>query len=231
MVSEIEIAVIQPRAFHPDGPTRRETISSVHALEYLDQLFDAMRRTMEADAPLVAGSHCRFCRAASICRALEAKAGSVVGIDFTGPAITVPRNPDTLPLSAIGTILDQADVVKNWISAIESRAVAEILAGNTVPGWKLVARRAMRKWSDEDGAAQALQSAGMADNDIFNKKIITPTQAEKLLGKDKKAAMKGFIVTESSGSTLAPITDRRPALPSSAVADFTTLTEEVTHHV
>ena len=42
--------------------------------------------------------------------------------------------------------------------------------------------------------------------------IISPAQAEKLLKKEKKELPKELVVSVSSGSTLAPESDPRPAV-------------------
>ena len=225
LVREIEVSVVQPRAFHLDGPIRSESISVIDLCEWIENLFAAMRRCKEPDAPLLPGRHCKFCRAASICTALEAKALAVAETDFTATTITIPPSPASLPLDRIGWVLSNADVLRNWLSAVEARAFFEISQGRDIDGWKLVARRATRKWGDDDVAGSVLLAAGLSNDEIYTKKIITPAAAERRLGKEKKGAVSHLIVAESSGSTLAPITDKRPALPGNAAADFDIITD------
>jgi hypothetical protein len=80
-----------------------------------------------------------------------------------------------------------------------------------VPGYKLVAKRATRQWTDEDKAASALSQV-LSPEDVYTKKLVTPPQAEKLLKKAKQELPAELVVSISSGSTLAPDSDPRPAV-------------------
>ena len=73
-VSEVEIVIVQPRAPHPAGPIRRETISAFELVEWSADLLEAAERTLDPEAPLVPGAWCRFCPAAGICPALREQA-------------------------------------------------------------------------------------------------------------------------------------------------------------
>ena len=81
-----------------------------------------------------------------------------------------------------------------------------------VPGYKLVAKRAIRQWVDESKAEAALLNAGLTPAQFFKQEIISPAQAEKLLKKSKQALPDEIVVAVSSGSTLAPEDDPRPAV-------------------
>ncbi len=220
IVHDIEISIVQPRAFHPDGPIRSELISVFGLSDWLDKLFSAMRSSQETDAPLQPGRHCKFCRAASICPGIQSKALAVAGADFAGTSITVPPDPASFSPERLSWVLSSADVLRNWLAAVETRAFAEISQGRDIPGWKLVPRRPTRKWGDDDVAGDALLAAGLSSDEIYIKKIITPPAAEKLLGKEKKAAVSHLIMAESSGLALVPTSDKRQAVLGNAAADF-----------
>ena len=79
-----------------------------------------------------------------------------------------------------------------------------------VPGFKLVAKRAIRQWANEHEAAIALSTKGISPHKPLE--VITPAQAEKLLGKSGKDTIKDLVVAVSSGSTLVPESDPRPAV-------------------
>ena len=90
-------------------------------------------------------------------------------------------------------------------------------------GYKLVQRRRTRRWSDQEGAERFLRSHGV--NEIFeDPKLVSPARAEKLL---KNAAvetsdsddLQQFIELTSSGSTIAPQDDPRPAIEQSKGLD------------
>ena len=61
MYEEVELVIVQPRAFHPAGPVRRWRISVSDLFKWAKQkLKPAALATMTENALLVSGDHCRF---------------------------------------------------------------------------------------------------------------------------------------------------------------------------
>jgi hypothetical protein len=114
----------------------------------------------------------------------------------------------------IGDILAKADLFKGWINSVQAYAQRKLENGGHVPGYKLVAKRATRKWQSEEDAIDLLTSMGLEDDDIFTRKLISPAQAEEKLGKKKaiKDRLAEAVVAVSSGNTIAPLSDKRPAV-------------------
>jgi hypothetical protein len=83
-----------------------------------------------------------------------------------------------------------------------------------VPGYKIVQKQARRKWTDESKAKQALLSLGLKESDVVETSIMSPAQAEKALKKRFSELPEDLIKAESSGTTLAPVSDDRPAVQS-----------------
>jgi len=80
-----------------------------------------------------------------------------------------------------------------------------------VPGYKLVAKRAVRQWVDEYAALGALLNTGaFASHELTELK--SPAQVEKVLKKRKIDMPEGLITSVSSGNTLASADDPRPAV-------------------
>lgn len=221
---EVEAMIIQPRADHVDGVIRAEGIEPFELIEWSADLLDAMRRTLDPRAPLAAGDHCRFCPAAGLCPALASRALAVAEADFQDDTITRPPAPETLTPEQIGGVLTQADMLEKWLAAVRAHATGMLERGEPVPGWKLVAKRATRKWGaahTEDQIANALVTLGVPTGDIYPPRIITPAQAEKLVGKPAyRTHIAPAVVMESSGATLAPAHDKRPAVAARAETDF-----------
>ena len=114
-----------------------------------------------------------------------------------------------LDAEKIGLYLANADILEGWIKDLRALAFDMLDKNVPVPGWKLVAKRSTRQWGDEYLAAIALSGLGIEPE---VKSIISPAQAEKLLKKAKKEFPGGLVVSISSGSTLAPESDPRPAV-------------------
>ena len=63
----VQMTIIQPRAYHPDGPIRHWKVPALHFLEVEAKLIEEVEETKKKDAALCAGSHCIFCPAKLIC--------------------------------------------------------------------------------------------------------------------------------------------------------------------
>jgi hypothetical protein len=88
----------------------------------------------------------------------------------------------------------------------------------------LVEGRSLRRWSDEKLAAHRLLELARAE-DIYTRKLISPAQAEKLLGKKDKAAIEDFIEKPRGSPTLARENDPRPSI-TATINDFEQLDDE-----
>ena len=213
-IKVIELVVVQPRL----GPPQRISVGVNEMIELAGDMLQIARAATAPDAPLVAGDHCTFCRAAGECPALRAQALEAARADFADP-------PDPLSLSPeeLGTLLTRADIVETWLASIRAHAHALAETGQTVPGWKIVNKRGRRIWVDEKKAEQALLDAGLETHERLITKVVSPTQAEKecKLHKVKLPPNWTDLVTMSDpGTTLVPEADRRPAL-SAPHSDFT----------
>ena len=110
---------------------------------------------------------------------------------------------------------------------VQKATDAELEAGRPVPGWKLVPKRATRRWRDEDAAPARLQALGLPEDELIARKLKSPAQVEKLLGSRRKREIADLVVAESGGTTLAPARDPRALLLSGATADFAALPRPV----
>jgi hypothetical protein len=100
-----------------------------------------------------------------------------------------------------------------------------MLAGTLeVPGWKVVEKVGRRKWvsADTEIAGYLEIMFGLSDDEVRPRKLVTITDAEKLLKaagatkeeRDEVSLM--FTIKESSGVTIAPATDKREAVNAAA---------------
>jgi hypothetical protein len=194
-VTEIECIIVQP-------PEIKRWITTPERIKQFEQeLKVAVKIAQKPDAPLENGEHCRWCVAKPVCPKMTGAADRALALAI-----------GDIDAMQISHYLKQADMLEQWVTDLRALAHTMLEAGAVVPDWKLVAKRATRQWVDEIQAAEAL--IPMLDNpkDVFVEKIISPAQAEKLLKKEKKELPKDLVVAISSGSTLAPVDDPRPAV-------------------
>ncbi|MGK2309291.1 DUF2800 domain-containing protein [Cutibacterium sp. V970] len=160
------------------------------------------------------GSWCQFCRIAPTCRARAEANLALAQLEFAPPA--------ELSDSEIADVLTRIPQLKSWAADVEAYALSQAVnQGKQWAGFKLVAGRSVRKYTDENAVAAAAQAAGYTD--IYDKRLITLTSMERLMGKTRFAEVLGHLVVKPVGKpTLVPESDKRPALAiHSAQTEFT----------
>ena len=190
---EIELIIVQPPSIKR-WVTTRERIAAFES-----DLFRAINTALKPDAPLASGDHCRWCAAKPVCPVMTGAVDRAL-----------KEKLDVMPVEQIGHYLDQADILEQWISDLRQLAYGLMEEGKAVPNWKLVHKRATRQWIDEDKAVAFLSGVGVEA--WGEPKPLSPAQAEKALKKAKIELPADLVVAVSTGSTLAPEKDPRPAV-------------------
>ena len=191
--AELELIIVQP-------PHLKRWVTTFNHLKQFEfDLALAVQKAQKAGAPLAAGSHCRWCAAKPVCPQMTGAVERALKLSLTA-----------LPQDQIGHYLAQADLLEQWITDLRALAFTMLENDTPVPGYKLVAKRAVRQWANEDAAVDMLKKAGVEPYAPTN--VLSPAQAEKALKKVKKELPGELVVSVSSGSTLAPMDDPRPAV-------------------
>jgi hypothetical protein len=209
-IDEVKITIVQPRAAHPDGPIRSETMTVLDLLAFSAQLMAGAEATQAPDAPLVPGDHCRFCPAAPVCPAQREQAQALAQVAFADMPVDVPPAPETLPMPVFADILGKLHILEDWARSMRQHAHRLVEQGEEVPGFKLVAKRANRKWVEEQPVIRMLRREGYSDEEIFKQDLKSPAQIEKLVGKKNLDA--DLWEKKSSGYVLVPTSDPREAV-------------------
>ncbi len=216
--STIDLVVIQPRAFHATGQTIRTfsmtreqllawtvTFSQgVSDCEMANESFRESPHLVRKDI-FNSGEWCRFCPAAVICPALKTQAlaeAEVVFSEVTGVK-SLPAIEGTIP--NLTSMLRACDKLEVWIGKVREHAYHVLSTGGTVEGYKLVERRAQRKW--KEGVDWELEME-FGDAIYETPKMKSPAQLEKTFPKAKKLINK-HTITKSSGLTMVSADDRR----------------------
>lgn len=191
-VDEIEFVIVQP------PHVKRWTTNKKRIKQFQTQLIEAVKMSEAPDAPLKAGDWCRWCAAKPLCPVMTGAVDRAAQVKIK-----------ELDINHINAYLKNADILEGWISDL--RALAHRMAeegGVKFDDWKLVAKRATRKWINEADAEAALREAGI--DPFAPASVLSPAQAEKALKKVKAELPVDLVVSVSSGSTLAPRDDPRP---------------------
>jgi hypothetical protein len=183
-VTEIEIIIVQP-------PMVRRWVTTPKRIVEFE--FDLVAAVNGPRTKMQTGDHCRWCAAKPTCpmvtgavdRALRA---SLLRIDA----------------DQVSDYLAQAELLESWIDSVRVLAYDMLENNVKVPGFKLVAKRGTRQWVNDEAPVKLL------GDKAFESKLISVAQAEKLVG--KKNFPSDLAVSVSTGSTLVPENDPRPAV-------------------
>lgn len=156
---------------------------------------------------------CQWCPAKGFCTARQQHfAQDIKALEV------IPQGDKHLPpvkavsLSQLSAILKHKKAIEKWLNDAEAYAVQHLSAGNTIPGWKLVTSRGgHRYWRDPKKAAKLLlDKTHLRRDEVIDEKVISPAQAETLLGKNKLSVELTELITRPPGvPVIAPEDDKR----------------------
>ena len=231
----IVATIVQPRLPHEDGLIRSVDYASVDLLDFHADVVDAAKRVAEAFRnmdgnlrdkawvdPYLHPSEkaCRWCLAAPKCPKLIAKAQELCKAVFTPALAYDPAD--------LARALDQAPLVEAYIKNLNAFAYAEAEAGRVPLGYKLVEKRATRKWRPDLNTWKLAEALGLTIEKVA--KPMEPLAVGELTkqapGKnaaEREAFLEPFTVKESSGHTLVHESDKREPVRLDARAAFSTL--------
>lgn len=219
-VKNIELHIVQPRADNTNSwKTTAERLCSWFdeivqpRAERVISICETGKYSLEDFT--VTKSGCRFCKAKATCPAMTREVSTELDLPRV---LTVPDSVEKL-----SRILDFKPVAEAYFDAVEKKVFDLLSNGQSVPGFKLVSGRpGNRKWTDSAQALDELKKAKLKMSEYYKTpEVISPTQAEKLykggvIGERKWQTLQGLITRPEGKPTLAPDTDKRPALKSDA---------------
>lgn len=204
-VTHVDLLIIQP-ARGSDGVWDYERVPVARVRKFVKDYKAALEDSLMPEPPFAIGKGCRFCKVKLSCPLQRG------GFDrFTLPEGAVSD-------ADLAAMLERAVHVEQFIEAVRLEAHERLAGGRKVPGYKLVAKRATRDWTDDDLVKARLTQLEFELDEIYEHKLVSPAKAEKLLkqkGLDV-AELEGLVTAISSGVTLAPESDKRPAVPTLA---------------
>lgn len=194
-VDEIELIIVQP-------PFVKRWVTTPERIKAFERtLYDAVQASFKSDPPYASGDHCRWCTAKPVCPLLTGKLERAVA--------TKVKAIDTEKLAHA---LEMAALAEDWAKGVRELAQTLLENNAAVPGWKLVPKQTRRQWANEERAREAFTEMGLDTEELIVTELKSPAQVEKVLKKHKLELPKDLVVAISSGNTIAPESDPRPAV-------------------
>lgn len=200
----VDLGIVQPRAFHVDGPIREwtTTVGEIKAWVH-DELVPAMNRTAE-EHDLDAGPWCRFCPAKLVCPMLT-------GL-FKAACTADPKELVRFDNRQLALNYRYRQAVKFYLNALEAETFRRLNAGKS-EGFegvaKLVPKKSNRVW--KTGWQTKARALGFEDKEIQEVSYKSPAEFEKT-GAKAKEFVKENAYHPDTGLTVAPWDDAKPAV-------------------
>lgn len=230
-VDTVRMVILQPEAGRPKehvisvadlkawltGPAR----SGASSVQVAERTYsDAADGASEwHDTFLRTGEHCTFCKAKATCPKIRGEVAQTTGFaeDITAEFEVVKLTSSTPPAD-ISVCLQKVDLIEDWCKAVRAEAERRLLAGEPVPGFKIVqGKRGARAWANASEAEQMLKTFRLKQEEMYDFKLISPTAAEKLakaetIGKRQWPKLQALITQSEGKPHVAPESDPRPSI-------------------
>ena len=169
---------------------------------------------------------CQWCKAKATCTALsdhlmQTLLGEFDDLDQVDLQTAVPETTAQIVSyenERLSKFYAAIPLFENWIKAVDAAVHDRLHAGEVVPGFKLVeGRKGSRKWSDDKEAEELFKSMRLKTEQMYDLKLISPTTASKLqkeniIGPRQWSKVEALITQNDGKPTVAPESDKRPAL-------------------
>jgi hypothetical protein len=210
-ITKIQMAIIQPRL----NSISEFVLSLDELLAWGETIKPIAQKAFAGEGEYIPGEHCKFCRAKAQCRARADQFSALE--DFK------QLKPPLISNEEVGQILEKAEQLDAWVKALKEYALAEVLKGKEVPGWKAVEGRGSRSYVDQDAAFAFLKENGVNEAMLFERIPLTVSKIEKVLKKAEFRSLleePGHVVKSAGKPTLAPMGDKRKSINPDAASDF-----------
>jgi len=199
-IKRVLISVAQPRLNHFDTwETTAQDLS-----RWGKSISKTAKAAFKGEGELLEGEYCNFCKAAPVC-ALKAEKYKDTTV-FNGSA------PNVLSLEEIESILPGLDKTVAWLGKVKKYAIDQLEQNGAVfDSFKLVKGKGTRFVADLKRLEEEAQKAGINRSKIYNQKINSLSQLEKLFGNEgfKKLEQSGIIDKKFGSNTVAHKDDKR----------------------
>jgi len=201
-IEKFVMHIYQPRI----GNFSQWEISVADLLKKGEWIAQRAELALSDDAPKTPGDkQCHWCKHKADCVTLKNYMDDIIIGDFDDLT-----SADKISKADLVNIHAHKSMITGWLDAIEKKILGEMLNGEKYPDLKLVEGRSLRKWQDEKQIETVLVE--QLGDDAYTRKLLTVAQAEKALGKAKKATLADYITKPPGKPTVAPVSDKRAPL-------------------
>lgn len=207
-IEQVVLHIVQPRA----GGISTARTSLKELLDWGESIKPTAQMAWDGNGEYRQGEHCRFCRAAGVCRHCT-ETNLKAADQYAG------KLPPLINDAEVGQALEAMAPVAAWLKKLEAYALNAVLNGKIIPGFKAVEGRSNRVISDCDGLIAALKAKGYEEALLYKREPLTLTGFEQLLPPEDRSTLTPYLTKPQGKPTLVPMSDKRPPYTSNRAAE------------
>lgn len=167
---EADLAIYQPRSYHPEGPVKHWPVSGASIVDIGAKLAGAAAEACGPNPTMRSGPYCGDCSGATKCPAFARAAGNAIDVSMKG----VPHEMGAAARGTMRTMIEDAMArLKGMATGLDAEIERDARAGTVTPGWGLEPTNPRLAWSGSMAELLALQ--GLLDVPIFKKEMLGDT--------------------------------------------------------
>lgn len=174
----IRLSIVQPRAYHVDGPVRGWATTLEGLTVLLKKLRSSAALALTDDPPTRTGSYCLDCKARAACRTLQLAALNIVEYSMQAERMELTHDALGTELRILEEAAKRLDARKDGLAA---QVEALLRGGIAVPYYGMKPGRANLAWREDVSVEEAADMAALIGVNILKPAaLLTPTQAKDL---------------------------------------------------
>lgn len=217
-LTEIVTHIVQPRL----NIIGREGITKHDIERFRLHVRETYLTAISAKSQFVAGEHCRFCPRKPYCKPLKESIFEKVFENMNPENFHDLKSPDRMSAEELVSVHSFLEFISAWTTNVKKYMESQALAGVEYPGLKVVeGRKGTRAWKDEAKAIEFMLDKGVEEEKIWKKTVVSPAQAENLIGRKKIGIEFKELVDQNEGKPiLVPVDDPRPTMKQMLINEF-----------
>lgn len=171
----VNMHVVQPRSYTPDGPHRTWTVRGDDLRGYFNMLAGAAIKATMNDPKETTGNQCKHCPGRHACTALQRVAQSAADMSLRALPVELPPKAIGLELMMLE---NAAKRLEARITGLQAQAAAILRRGEQLPWYRLGSKQGREAWGKPVEEIIALGTA--LGVNVAKPGVLTPAQARKL---------------------------------------------------
>ncbi|MGU8024646.1 DUF2800 domain-containing protein [Streptococcus suis] len=207
-IEEVVMTIFQPRKFN----ISTDTISTEDLLYWAEgELKEKAELAFEGKGVVEYGPWCQFSNCGVVLRARYDHHKKLERFEL--------KSPYLLTDDEVEEVLSHVDDLTKWANEVKEYATKVALqSGKSWNGYKLVAGRTVRKFTDEEKVAEIAKANGYTD--IYKQSLLSMTDLQKMMGKAKFDTLFNTLIYKPVGTpVLVPTSDKRKAIEITQAKD------------